>query len=100
MSKTIILGAETGRYKDKETGDMIPFVVLHLAKKNMRCCGICTEQLRAYEDNPAYDAILNAVNGDLTQHVNRYVTIDRGTKGYIENIEFGDKVDDAVVIEV
>lgn len=100
MAKSIIIGVEKGEYKDKESGNLIPYIVLHLAKRNIRCAGISTEQLRLYESNPAYDAVLNSVKGDCTQLVNRYITIDRGNKGYIENIEFGDKDDDAVLIEV
>lgn len=100
MAKTIIIGVENGQYKDKDTGNIVPFIVLHLAKKNSRCCGISTEQLRLYDGNPNKAYVENAVKGDLTQLVNRYVTIERGAKGYIEDIELGDKVDDAVLIEV
>lgn len=100
MAKNIIIGVENGKYKDKQSGQEVPFIILHIVKRNLRCCGFCTEQLRLYDGNPAYDAVLNSVKGELTQLVNRYISIERGGKGYIENLDFGDKVDDAVMIEV
>lgn len=101
MAKQIIIGVENGKYKNKQTNEQDDYVVLYVAKRNMRCCGIAAEQLwfgKEYQNG--YDTVIGACNGDLTQLVNRYINIERGSRGFIEDMEFGEKADDAVLIEV
>lgn len=101
MAKQIIIGVESGTYKNKQTGELDDYVVLHTVKKNMRCAGIATEELWfGKEYRNGYDTVHGECNGDFTQLVNRYVSIERGSRGFIEDMEFGDKADDAVMIEV
>lgn len=101
MAKQIIIGVETGTYKDKETGEQGTQVTLYTAKRNMRCAGYAMEKLWfGSTKNNGYDRVASFCNGDFTDLVNRYVEISRGERGYLEDISFLEKCDDAVLIEV
>ena len=100
MSKSYIVGVRTGSYTDKKTGELVDFVELQLVKKLATCIGHATEQIYINSGSPLYGFLLGEVGkkvsgfGDL---IGRYVTIERSTKGFVTDVELGDKKPDDVI---
>lgn len=89
MSKEIIIGVDSIRYKDKESGVMVDAISLHTVKRNMSTVGVATEQI--WIDNvkraPAYEMFLGYCSGDTKKLINVQIDVSRGNRGFIENIE-------------
>lgn len=94
--KMLSIGANVINYKDKQTKEPRTMLCLHCVKKNVNTRGLATEQFFVKDDSPLYSNIMAEVKGALDELVNRFVDVDRDSKGWLENFELLDKDDNAV----
>lgn len=101
MSKEIIIGVDSVRYKDKESGNMIDAINLHTVSRNLKTVGFATNTIwidaaRLYS---AYEMFMDYCQCDTRQLLNLLIDVSRGNRGYLENIEIVRVCPDSVLIE-
>ena len=101
MSKEIIIGVDSVRYKDKESGAMIDAVNLHTVSKNLKTIGYATNTIwiDAGRLAQAYEMFMNYCECDNRKLCGLLIDVSRGNRGYLENIEIIKPVPDSVLIE-
>lgn len=101
MSKEIIIGVDSIRYKDKESGNMIDAINLHTVSRNLQTVGFATNTIWIGADRQAsaYEMFMDYCKCDTRNLLNLYVDVSRGNRGYLENIEIIKPVPDSVLIE-
>jgi hypothetical protein len=89
MSKEIVIGVDSVRYKDKESGVMVDALNLHTVKKNLKTVGVCTATI--WIDNvkqpQAYEMFVNYCKGDVSRLLNLQIDVSRGNRGFLEDLE-------------
>lgn len=101
MSKEIIIGVDSVRYKDKESGNMIDAINLHTVGRNLKTVGFATNTIwiDASRLAPAYEMFMEFCECDTRKLLNLLIDVSRGNRGYLENIEIVKPVQDSVLIE-
>jgi len=92
MAQVFITGAKISNWKDKDTRQTQSGLTLYYVNKNIDTHGLMTEKIFFSSDKPMYNKLLTNSSGALDFLINRYARVERGSKGFVEDFELGEKI--------
>lgn len=95
--KMLVIGSSKVVFPDKKTGEVHDAIVLDVAKNNVNYYGKATESFFIVDTSPLYAHVIEACKVSVQDLTGYFIDVDKNNKGYLDNIEFLEKSQDAVI---
>lgn len=93
MSKNLIVGVDLVNYKNND-GVQVPALNIHTVKHTIRTSGVAVESIWIGSDRmpELYEAFMSLCKGTPSDLIGQLLDVSRGTKGYLEDMDFIKKI--------